>query len=114
MAKTPEKNMAKVTHDLVVKTGTYVDGNGEIKGRYKNIGFVMNHDDGGTSIKLECLPIGFPNWDGWISLYKKDYQKQGSTEVSPVIQGQHPSPPMATNQYPDAPIAPIQDDDIPF
>ncbi|CAK0773262.1 Helix-destabilizing protein [Gammaproteobacteria bacterium] len=106
--------MSKVTHDLVVKTGTYVDKNGETKGRYKNIGFVMSHNDGGTSIKLECLPIGLPNWDGWVSVYKKDDPKQGATGGSPASQGQPPSPPMATNQYPENPETSISDDDIPF
>lgn len=37
--------MAK-KYDLVVKTGEYTDSSGEVKGRYMNIGVVMENDKG--------------------------------------------------------------------
>ncbi|MEI6415787.1 MAG: hypothetical protein WCP34_16225 [Pseudomonadota bacterium] len=100
--------MPTVTHDLVVKTGTYTDRTtGEIKNRYKNIGFVMKHDDGGSSIKLECLPVGVPNWDGWVSVFKKDDQN--------VTGGQQRGNRPAQRQQQATPQRdPGMDDDIPF
>ena len=70
--------MAQATHDLTIKTGEYTDSNGETKGRYLRIGTVFRHDDGGTSIKLDCVPVGLPEWNGWVSVYaKQDRQQQG-------------------------------------
>lgn len=56
--------MAKKTHDLVVKTGSY-QSNGETKNRYKNVGLVMTNDDGGRFILLDRTfnPAGVPNPD---------------------------------------------------
>ena len=100
--------MPTVTHDLVVKTGTYTDRTtGEIKNRFKNIGFVMKHDDGGSSIKLECLPVGVPNWDGWVSVFKKDDQKQGAG-------GQQGGNRLPQRQQQAVPQREAGDDDVPF
>jgi len=99
--------MPTVTHDLVVKTGTYTDRTtGEIKNRFKNIGFVMKHDDGGSSIKLECLPVGVPNWDGWVSVFKKDDQKGAGGQQG----GNRP----AQRQQQAVPQREAGDDDVPF
>ena len=40
-----ENNMAK-KYDAVVKTGSYTDNAGESKGRYENVGSVMENDKG--------------------------------------------------------------------
>lgn len=45
--------MAKKTHDLVVKVGTYTDNNGYEKGKYKNVGIVMEKDDGGSFMMID-------------------------------------------------------------
>ena len=66
---------ARPTHDLAVKTGEYQDRNGQTKGRWQRIGTVFRHDDGGTSIKLDCLPVGIPDWDGWVSVFKREDQQ---------------------------------------
>lgn len=44
--------MAKKIKDLAVKTGTYTNNYGEEKGRYMNVGAVMEGDDGGMFIML--------------------------------------------------------------
>lgn len=67
---------AQPTHDLAIKTGEY-QSNGETKARWLKIGTVFKHDDGGTSIKLECLPVGLTDWNGWVSVFKRDEQRQG-------------------------------------
>lgn len=52
------------THDLVVRTGEYIDKNGEKKGRFKNIG-IMAEKDGKSFILLDRTfnPAGAPNPD---------------------------------------------------
>lgn len=44
---------ARKTHDLVVKTGSYTNGAGEVKGRYKNVGIMMENDDGGKFLMID-------------------------------------------------------------
>ena len=66
---------AKPTHDLAIKTGEYNDSNtGQMKGRWLRIGTVIRHDDGGSSIKLDCVPVGLPDWDGWVSVFPREEQ----------------------------------------
>jgi hypothetical protein len=110
------------THDLCIKTGEYTDRNGEQKGRWLTIGTVFRYDDGGSSIKLDCLPVGVPDWHGWVSVFKKkpreeqapsaDYQAppQGGRYPNSAAPGQGHRPP---SRAPAAPPADF-DDDIPF
>lgn len=63
---------AKPTHDLAIKRGEYRDGNGETRARWMRVGTVVRHDDGGTSVKLDAIPVGLPDWDGWISVFPRD------------------------------------------
>ncbi|MBK1722806.1 hypothetical protein [Thiocystis violacea] len=66
---------AQPTHDLVIKTGDYTDRmTGEMKARWLTIGTVFKHDDGGTSIKLDCVPVGLPDWQGWVNVYPRRQQ----------------------------------------
>ena len=64
--------MARPTHDLAIKTGEYQDRQGQKKGRWLRIGAVVRHDDGGTSIKLDAVPVGLPGWDGWVNVFPRD------------------------------------------
>ena len=58
---------ATATHDLVIKNGEYQDHmSGETKARWLNIGTLFTHDDGGLSVKLDCVPIGVPDSQGWV------------------------------------------------
>lgn len=65
---------AQPTHDLAIKTGEYRDSQGQTKGRWLKIGSVFRHDDGGTSIKLDAVPVGLPEWQGWVSVFPRDPQ----------------------------------------
>ena len=68
----------KATHDLVVKTGAYVDREGKEKGRYENVGTVMKDDEGNVMLlfKRTFNPAGVPNPDHRdtciVSMFKKD------------------------------------------
>ncbi len=117
MATTP-------SHDLCIKTGEYTDRNGEQKGRWLTIGTVFRHDDGGSSIKLDCLPVGIPEWSGWVSVFKRKPreepgQGQGADYQAPQQGGRYPNSAghgqgqRQPSSRPPAPPADF-DDDIPF
>jgi hypothetical protein len=57
--------MAKKLYDLAVKTGEYTV-QGPTKGRYENVGAVMQSDDGGKFIMLKRVfnPAGVPDLSG--------------------------------------------------
>ncbi len=101
---------AKPTHRLAIKTGEYIDHNNQTKGRWLQIGTVFRHDDGGTSIKLDCIPVGLKDWDGWVSVFKREDPQQQPTTPPPARQpastGQLRAPPPPEFQGPD--------EDIPF
>ena len=88
---------AKHTHNLVVKTGEYIcPRSGERKGRWQHIGKVFKHDDGGTSIKLDAIPI-LAGWDGWVSVFPADKDAPGGNAPQPAQQpAAQPAPPYDT------------------
>lgn len=64
--------MARHLYDLAVKTGEYTDKRtGEIKARWLRVGAMFEHADGRRSIKLDALPVGLKDWDGWVSCFEK-------------------------------------------
>jgi len=102
--------MAKKIRDIAVKTGEYTDGQGQVKGRWLNVGSLMKGDDGGEFVILNRWfnPAGVPNPEARDSLLLscfplKDQQGQSAPAPAPA-----PSP---------APAAPPNDgfdSDIPF
>lgn len=46
--------MARKTHDLCIKTGSYTDRNGQNKNRYQTVGALMMGDDGRAFVLLEA------------------------------------------------------------
>lgn len=53
--------MAKKLYDVSVKTGSYTDGSGQTKGRYENIGVMMEGDNGPyLMLKRTFNPAGVP------------------------------------------------------
>lgn len=72
--------MAK-QYDLVIKTGEYTNNNGETKGRYENIGAVMQGDNGPyMMLKKTFNPAGAPCKEGrdsiLISMFEPKQQGQ--------------------------------------
>jgi hypothetical protein len=45
--------MAKKLYDLAVKTGEYQDATGQTKGRWTNVGAVVQQDDGGKFLLID-------------------------------------------------------------
>ncbi len=115
---------ATPTHDLCVKQGEYIDRNGEQKGRWLTIGTVFRHDDGGTSIKLDCVPVGSPDWNGWVSVFKRKPREEQGQGTGADYQAPQPASrfPNSALHNPGhrspssrAPTPPADfDDDIPF
>ena len=113
---------ARPTHDLCIKTGEYDDHEtGQTKGRWLTIGTVFKHDEGGTSIKLDCLPVGLVDWNGWVNVFPRDRNKgngqgtQGQRQppaTQPATHQGRQSPPAQRFQQP--PPQQSFDDDIPF
>jgi hypothetical protein len=113
---------AHPTHDLAVKTGEYTDRAGQTRGRWLRIGTVVRHDDGGTSLKLDCVPVGLPGWDGWVSVFPRDAEapdgpgerrrREGPAPVEAYLMGRP-----AGRQPPgrgEGPRATEPNDDVPF
>ena len=57
--------MPRKIKDMTIKMGAYTDREGNTKGRYENVGSVMQGDDGGEFIMLKRTfnPAGVPNPD---------------------------------------------------
>ena len=98
---------AKKIRELVVKTGSYRDRDGNEKPRWKNVGSLMESEDGGKFILLDTTfnPAGVPNPDNrdnvLISIFEmKD--NDGGQRQAPARQA--PAPQQRN----------IADDDIPF
>tara|TARA_R110000868_G_scaffold392963_1_gene663847 strand:+ start:476 stop:745 length:270 start_codon:yes stop_codon:yes gene_type:complete len=63
-----------ITHNLVAKTGTYTNKNGEQKTRWVRCGVAMTTKTGKQSFLIEQLPV---NFDGWINLADLDEKQKG-------------------------------------
>jgi hypothetical protein len=80
--------MTHKTHDLAVKTGTYMDRQGNEKGRWQNVGSVLETNDGGRVILLNRTfnPAGVPNPEGrdtvMISMFEpKERDQQPAADI---------------------------------
>ena len=107
---------SKKLYDLAVKTGEYQDrATGQTKGRWQNVGAVMQSDDGSKFIMLAkwFSPAGVPDLSGkggesiLLSMFApKDQQGQAPAAAqAPRAAAPAPRP---------APAASMSDDDIPF
>ena len=99
---------AKKIRELVVKTGSYRDRDGNEKPRWKNVGSLMESEDGGKFILLDTTfnPAGVPNPDNrdnvLISIFELREEGGGQRQQSAPAQRQPPPP------------ADVSDSDIPF
>ena len=106
--------MPRKIKDLAVKTGSYTDRAGQTKGRYENVGHILQLDDGSKImlIKRTFNPAGVPNPDNRDTLIISvfDAKERDGNESAPA-----PAPTPAS-----VPTAPATvphdgfDDDIPF
>lgn len=103
--------MARKLYDLAVKTGSYTNSSGETKGRWQNVGALMDDGNGGKFIMLSKWfnPAGLPDLNG-----------KGATSESILVSlfepkqqgGQTDHGAAKANAYQPQPAA--ADDDIPF
>ena len=68
--------MARVTHNLVVPDGEYIDKDGNEKKRWKRCGILMETDKG-PRIKLDSIPISLFETGGWISCFPAEDRNSG-------------------------------------
>lgn len=69
--------MAQKLYDVTVKTGEYTNSQGETKGRYENIGTMMQGDKGPFLIlKRTFNPAGVPNPDNKDSVICSCFEPQ--------------------------------------
>ena len=73
------------TDDLVVKTGSYTNNQGETKSRYLKIGTVFTRDDGYEAILIESMPVGGAarDWNGWVNRYPIKPRGDGYNDAAP-------------------------------
>jgi len=76
---------ATKTYDLAVKIGTYTDRQGNEKGRWKNIGSVLQMDDGGKVLLIDRTfnPAGVPNPDNRDSVMVSLFPPKERDEPAP-------------------------------
>jgi hypothetical protein len=65
-----------VVKEVVVVTGKYTDKDGKEKNRYLTIGKIINTAKG-EMLKLDCLPVGVPEFNGWCYLNEPRDNSQG-------------------------------------
>jgi single-stranded DNA-binding protein len=101
--------MTHKVYDLAVKTGTYTTRDGQEKGRWKNIGSVLQMDDGGKVILIDRTfsPAGVPNPENRDTVMVSMFEpKERDTQQQPAQQ-QAPAPaPRAQGGF--------DDSDVPF
>jgi hypothetical protein len=103
--------MAK-KYDLVVKVGEYTDGQGQTKGRFKNVGVVMESDKGPYILLDRTFnPAGVGGNEGRESIIISMYEprQDNQPQVSPAQQAHSTA---KANAYQPQPRA--LDDDVPF
>lgn len=120
--------MARLKYNVAIKTGTYTDRNtGQEKGRWKNVGVVLEGDNGNLSMKLEAIPLGMVNDRGeaglWFSFFEPRQEGQGANagggfrQQQPqgqFGQGQAPAAPQGQPTQQQQTNQAFQDSDIPF
>ena len=87
--------MAHKLYDVTVKTGSYTDAQGQPKGRYENIGVMMQGDNGPyLMLRRTFNPAGVPNEDNrdtvLCSLFEPKEQNQQQQQAP-----QYQQPPQA-------------------
>ena len=110
---------AKPTHDLTIKIGEYTDPQtGEKKARWLTIGAVFKNEEGRASIKLDCIPIGVPDWNGWVNVFPRRDRQQGQGAPSDNYPQQSYQAPLTQrhqgDKQPAQPGSGDFDDDIPY
>ena len=107
---------AKKIRELAVKTGSYTDRDGNTKGRYKNVGSLMESDDGSKFILLDTTfnPAGVPNPDNRDNVLISIFEMKDSDGGQRSGGGATPRNNEGPRQAAQTRQSNIADDDIPF
>jgi hypothetical protein len=86
--------MPRKLYDVAVKTGEYQNQQGETKGRWQNVGAVLEFDDGGKAIVLERWfnPAGVANPDNRPNVMLSMFAPKDQQQQAPRQQRQAPPP----------------------
>ena len=57
--------MATIIGDIMAPTGKYAGQDGQEKTRWLKCGILLQTDNG-FRIKMEAMPIGIPDFEGWL------------------------------------------------
>lgn len=99
--------MNKKKYDLAVKIGSYTDREGKEKGKYLNIGVIIEKEDGGRFMIMNRTfnPAGVPNPENKdtfiVSMFSADRDSEPENDT----------PPQRAQNEPDNPF---DDSEIPF
>lgn len=63
--------MATPIFDAMYKASSYVDKDGNTKGRYTKVGTVFQNDEGQMSMILDAVPVG-AQAPVWVSFFPKE------------------------------------------
>ena len=92
-------------YDLVVKTGEYTDGQGQTKGRFKNVGVMMEGDNGPYLLLDRTFnPAGVGGNEGRESIIVSMYEPKDNV-------GQQQAPAAKSGGYK---ARDLDGDDVPF
>lgn len=84
----------KKIKDLAVKVGEYTDRNGNKKGKWQNIGVIMQDDKGGEMMLIERWfnPAGVPNPDNRSSIIvsRFDPKEPGVSQTAQAVPAAQP------------------------
>lgn len=94
-----------VLYEVIAKTGTYRDRDGNDKNRYVRMGVVLKTQGGAMMLKLESIPVG---WDGAAFLNEPKAKDEQRT-APPQRQAPTPRPTASTGSGFDD-----MEDSIPF
>ena len=85
--------MTRKTHDLCVKTGSY-ESNGETKGRWMNVGALMEDNEGRPFLMLNACfnPAGIQREEGRESILVSCFEPQQDQGREPEPQRQEARP----------------------
>ena len=72
----------------IVHTSTY-QKDGQEKKKYQTVGTLFIYDDGGMSIKLDSIPVGF---DGKLSVYDRDENRKPNARTDTSRAYEQPKP----------------------
>jgi hypothetical protein len=103
------------THDLAVKTGEYTNAQGEKKGRYQNVGAVMQGDNGQFIMLAKWFnPAGVVDARGGESIILSMFEPRQEGQQQPAQRPAAPAPQDRPRYQPPAPRNDDFEGDVPF